>query len=634
MGASKSFSTRLSLNILLIVSILFIIALGIVAVSSHLLIAEEATKNANNTLKSSISSISGTLQKIETATQNTAWVVKENIHDSAELYKITQELVKNNPEIIGSAIAFDSNYFRGKHFFSPYSYLDTNNELLSFQLGTSSNDYFTQEWYAIPSKSSKPHWSEPYFDYGGAKELMSTYSFPIKDQHNKVIAIITADISLEWLTSEVTSIHPYEHSFAVFVSSNGNYLASGKENIDENQNILQSSITQSNENLMEMAQNMLEGKDGSTIYHVKGKVGFAVYGPIYNGWSAVIFTQYSDVLHRTSQMHLVLVFVGLFGLLIMFIICYRTIRHLTQPLTEFSVSALTMAKGNFHAQLPEIKSRDEMLRLHDSFAYMQKSINTYISALRTTTANNERMESELNIARTIQLGMLSKDFPINENTNLHALIVPAKEVGGDLYDFYIKDNKLYFTVGDVSGKGVPAALVMAITRAAVHFFSSMGLSPQKIIEQLNSSVSEGNEMNMFATLFTGCIDLNTKNMQYCNAGHNPIIVIPPTLDEQPYYLHAQPNLAIGLFGDFSYNQEELTLAPGSRLIIYTDGVSEAETSQKELFGEDRLLATVSTPEFRNLSSENMVNTLYATINDFIQENEPNDDITILAITLN
>ena len=147
-----------------------------------------------------------------------------------------------------------------------------------------------------------------------------------------------------------------------------------------------------------------------------------------------------------------LLLVAVVGLIIVYFMCRREIRRMTRPVTELSVSALNMAKGNFKANLPEIASKDEMLRLRDSFVYLQNSISDYIGQLKTTRSDNERMESELNVARTIQMGMLNTDFP----PQLHAMLKPAKEVGGDLYDFIRKGDVLHIAVGDVSGKGVPA----------------------------------------------------------------------------------------------------------------------------------------------------------------------------------
>lgn len=628
---SRSFSTRLSLNILLVVSILFIVALAIVAVSSHILMSQEARKSASNILAANIAKIELALNSVEVNVQNASWMLEKHSNDDAFCYDITRKLVEENPFIVGSTIAFDSTYRADHCFFSPYSYRDDEGNILQKRLGEEGIASFEAEWFQVPLQSGEPHWSEPYFDEGGGEVMMSTYSFPLKNKNGEVYAIITADIALDWLDKLVKSIKPYENAFATLASAKGHYLNTSSQ-IDLSKETLYSTAKRvADPHATQLVDSMLAGKTGSIIFHHHGETSFAVYGHLKNGWSMSIACIYREVLARNSQMHIVLFLVGLLGLLIMFIICYRTIRHLTQPLTEFSVSALNMAKGNFQAQLPRIQSKDEMLRLYDSFAYMQKSINTYIHELRNTTSANERMESELNIARAIQLGMLPKDFPHTDRCNLFALLNPAKEVGGDLYDFQMKDDSLYFAVGDVSGKGVPAALVMAITRAACRFFAGMGLSMDKVAYQLNNSVADGNDANMFATLFLARIDLNTYKMSFCNAGHNPIIVIPP--DAEPYYYKAIPNLAVGLFTDFTYQSETLDLKPGTRLLIYTDGVSEAETAAKELFSEDRLLQVCSTPEFRQMSPEEMVNTVYAAVKDFTAGNDQNDDITIMALNI-
>lgn len=628
---SRSFSTRLSLNILLIVSILFIIALAIVAISSHILMSQEAQKSAASILDANISKIELTLNSVEVNVQNASWTLESSSKNDAFCYDITRKLVEENPFIVGSTIAFDSAYRADHRFFSPYSYRDSSGKIVQKRLGEEGVASFEAEWYQVPFHSGEPHWSEPYFDEGGGEVMMSTYSLPLKNEKGEVYAIITADIALDWLDQLAKSIKPYENAFATLASAKGHYLITSSQ-IDLTKETLYSTAKRVKDpRATQLVDSMLAGKTGSIIFRHHNNTSFAVYGPMKNGWCMSITCRYDEVLARNSKMHMVLFLVGLLGLLIMFIICYRTIRHLTQPLTEFSVSALNMAKGNFQAQLPRIQSRDEMLRLHDSFAYMQKSINTYIRELRSTTSANERMESELNIARAIQLGMLPKDFPHTDRCELSALLNPAKEVGGDLYDFQAKNDSLYFAVGDVSGKGVPAALVMAITRAACRFFAGMGLSMDKVAYQLNNSVADGNDANMFATLFLARINLETYQMSFCNAGHNPIIIIPP--DSEPYYYKAIPNLAVGLFPDFPYQLETLDLKPGTRLLIYTDGVSEAETSAKELFGEERLLQVCSTSEFRQMRPEEMVNTVYAAVKDFAAGNDQNDDITIMAITI-
>lgn len=319
-----------------------------------------------------------------------------------------------------------------------------------------------------------------------------------------------------------------------------------------------------------------------------------------------------------------LLIVGILGLVIVFFVCRKEIRRMTRPITELSVSAMNMGMGNFKAKLPEISSKDEMRRLRDSFVYLQNSVTDYIVQMKTTKSDNERMESELNVARAIQMGMLSTDFP----PRIHAMLNPAREVGGDLYDFMRMGDCLHFAIGDVSGKGVPASLMMAITRATLHFMASLDLPLHASLSRINNNVAESNSHGMFVTLFVARIDLKTLRMVFCNAGHNPLVVVPP--DGEPYFLKAKNNLAVGLIEDFPFEAESIDLKPGTRLIAYTDGVTEAENTALEQYGDDRLLQEVGRID-RNMDNKAAVDQIYRSVLAFANGNAQNDDITILSI---
>ena len=319
-----------------------------------------------------------------------------------------------------------------------------------------------------------------------------------------------------------------------------------------------------------------------------------------------------------------LLLVAIVGIVMVYFICHREIRRMTRPVTELSVSALNMAKGNFKANLPEINSKDEMLRLRDSFVYLQNSISDYIGQLKTTRSDKERMESELNVAHTIQMGMLNTDFP----PQLHALLTPAKEVGGDLYDFIRMGDVLHFAIGDVSGKGVPASLVMAITRSMLHFVATLDLPLNDSVNRINNSVADGNSNDMFVTLFIARINLKTLRMDYCNAGHNPPVIISP--DGTPRFLPVKSNLAAGLLEQFPYQDEHIDLEPGSRIVVYTDGVTEAETDRLELYGEERLMEVVKQLK-ADMDEEAVVNHIYQSVKTFTAGHPQNDDITIMSV---
>lgn len=627
MSGKKSFSTRLSLNILLVTSVLFLLAIGIASVSSHILIAEEAQNSSDNLLDATITKIEKSLMEVEAAVQVTAWIADGRKDKQEALYYLTHEMVARTDKIKGCAIAFKPYYFENDYYFSPYSYREEDGSIHTKQLGSQSYDYFYMDWYQIPALTGEPCWSEPYFDEGGGKFYMSTYSFPLKDRNGEVFAIVTADVSVEWIAELLEGIKPYSSSHVSLVSRSGAYINidSGSRFIGETVYSTLTYVDDDDDEVDSLVYSMMSGKKGMRKYSRSHKVSFAVYGPLENGWILSISCDYRDVLKRTSQMNLILVVIGLVGLLLIFIFCYIVIRKLTRPLTTFSESAIRIAKGDFSAPLPEIKSEDEIRQLRNSFEYMQNSLTSYIEDLKNTTAANERFASELNIASNIQMAMLPKNFPNLENIDLYAILKPAKEVGGDLYDFYVKDRQLHFAIGDVSGKGVPAALIMAITRAAFRFVSGLGLPVNEVVENINDALSEGNEAGMFVTMFVGCLDLDTGELQYCNAGHNPVIINGEFLD-------VKPNIAVGLFSGFKYQMQSVKLERGSRIVLYTDGVSEAERADKAQYGDERLLDWSRHFE-RYHGARQACEGLLDSVHEFVDGNAQNDDITICTIKL-
>jgi len=626
----RSFSARLSINIMLIVNMFFIITIAVIAFSSHRLIADEATRSASNLLKANISKIEKDLQRVETEVGVMASQASQNLNNEKVLFEMTRSLLNNDPGIVGSAIALRSNYIPGHHFYSPYSYKDALGNIHDSWLGSETYDYFYMDWYQIPSLLGKPCWSEPYYDDGGGKWLMSTYSFPLKDENGEVFAIVTADVSLDEISERISKIKPYESSYTFLLSRNGTHMANVKENFLEGETLISSAIEMDNPKALEIAKSVLKGEEGIVRFNEgKLKSSFAIYGPLVNGWSACTICDYREILAQTTTMNMILILIGLLGMTIIFFLCYFTVRKLTRPLTQFCDSAISIANGNFDTVLPEIESQDEIAQLRNSFQYLQESLNKYIRDLKESTAVQQRMESELNIARQIQQDMLPHVFPHNEQIDLGALLIPAKEVGGDLYDFYIRDGYLYFAIGDVSGKGVPAALVMAITRASFRFVCRLGLPVGQALGKINDFVASNNTTEMFVTMFIGKYNLETGLLEYCNGGHNPIVIIDP--DEGPSFLKVKPNIAIGLYDHFFYESASIQLKKNTRLLLYTDGVTEAETSLKDQYGEKRLLEWCRNNVGRHRNSSEAADSLLEDVRRFTGGNEQNDDITILAI---
>ncbi len=266
-------------------------------------------------------------------------------------------------------------------------------------------------------------------------------------------------------------------------------------------------------------------------------------------------------------------------------------------------------------------------KAHNQLQETHEQLLTAYDQLEETTAAKERIESDLRIARNIQMGMVPSTFPERSDVDLYASMTPAKEVGGDLYGYYLSGDKLYFALGDVSGKGVPASLFMAQATRLFRTLAAQQLMPAQICTQINDALSgEDNETCMFVTMFVGLADLTTGHLDFCNAGHNPPVLLRNNTAE---FIDMIPNAPIGLFPGMEYEGEEIADVTGCPLFVYTDGLNEAENRQQEQFTDERLLDILEHTHFE--SSKQTIEMLREEVEKHRDGAEPNDDLTMLCV---
>lgn len=635
MKLNQSFSARLSLYVMIATSVLCIGGLIGAEIFSVKELNKSVSKDAAEVLEGQIKDVEKVLAEVESATKNMVWVVRENLDDAEFMFHLSGKILENNPYIIGAAIAFEPYYFPSKgKWFAPYSSVNTDGKLVTYQCGTPEYDYFNEDWYRLPKSRNYAMWLDPYYDEDNAEHglcrYLTTYSVPFRDDEGKFIGILQSDVSLQDITDKLSSLEGYEHSYSMLLGRSGSFISHPDSLVLSLATIFEYANEAGNDEISELGRNMISGKSGATVMNDHNGKNYVAYGSLSNGWSMAIVCPYSDIYKGVTKMNFSLTILMLLELLLLFIVIRRIVSRTTKPIIEFAYSALTIGKGNFNARIPEIKTHDELRRLHDSLEYMLMSFNDYIEQLKMSTTSNERYESELNIASSIQRQMLPYTFQKSDKFDVYAKLTPAKEVGGDLFDYLVRDNCLYIAIGDVSGKGVPAALYMAITRYAFNFIACLGLCVDDVMEKINNSFCKGNSMMMFVTMFIAKINLETYEMEYCNAGHNPVVMKDPEGDAR--YLHSKPNIAIGLVDDFDFEKETLQLSKGTRLLLYTDGVTEAEDVDKNQYGEDRLLEFIQNTSEED-SSEAVINKLFSSVKEFTGENVQNDDITVLTVKL-
>ncbi|MEL7589631.1 MAG: SpoIIE family protein phosphatase [Prolixibacteraceae bacterium] len=634
-NTKKSLSLRIVVYVLTFCVFLFILLLSVFYISSKSKIEKATLTNAQLRTNNVVLDAERILLSVTRIVDNYKWIIENENISREEIYALTRRMVENNSDILGAAVAFEPFFFEKEgQYFAPYSYREKDS-IKTIQLGNPEYDYFYMDWYQIPMVTQKTCWTDPYFDTGGGNALITTYSTPFFrtiNNERKPAGVITVDLPLDWFTEIVSSVRVLETGYASVLSPSGTFITHPNKDLIMNQSIFSYAEELGNAELREIGRQIQKTESGLVPSTLKGVERRLYYKRLpSSGWTMAIIFPVSEMYQPLRSISIVLIILVVTGLLLLSLIVSRIIKKQIAPLKFFADSARIIAGGNFTSKLPEITSEDELKDLHDSFEYVQHKLSDYIENLKQTTSAKEKIESELRIAREIQMGMIPKIFPPFPNLreiDLYATLQPAKEVGGDLYDFFmIGEEHLCFAIGDVSGKGVPASLFMAVTRTLLRSVAPDQKSPAAIVNSLNRSLSTNNDSNMFVTFFLGIVELKTGKMTYANAGHNPPVLIGPS-GEAEFFEFAK-NIPVGVFEEFNYEERERHLQKGDKIFLYTDGVTEAENSQDELYSENRLLKCLQ--ENSHLDPRSMICKVTEDVASHVKGNPQSDDMTMLSI---
>ena len=650
----RSIAGRLTLRIMVTSLTIFAIVAAVIYAIVFVIGLAMTVTNYQSVMEFSNERINNVFTSVEVAIANNIPEVEESLSNPDKLEVIVDRILRLNPQIVGSSIAFRPGFFpQRQRLFAPYAYR-SGQQILLKQLGTPEYNYPEREWYRKPVELGRPYWSDPYFDKEGGNINMVTYSLPLMNSVGEAYAVITADIAIDWIADMIDhadsinngqarefflSADSASRSYSFIVGHDGVFIAHPDKEVALHKNILDLARETKGQADNEVARAMLSGERGWRSFADAADDNadildcpFCFYAPLERtGWSMGVVLPLRSLLRPGNKAGVLFLHIIGIGVIVMFLVCFISIRRVTRPLRSFAQSADEIAKGHIDTELPVIKTKDEMRRLHDSFETMQRSLVRQIEKTRTVNAEKGRIEGELQTAREIQMSMLPKTFPAfpdRADIDVYGQQTPAKEVGGDLFDFFIRDEKLFFCVGDVSGKGVPASLVMAVTRTLFRTVSSRESNPGKIVSSINDVTTANNESDMFVTLFLGVLDLPTGRLRYCNAGH----CAPLLLGSGVGVLPVAPNLPLGIVEKFEFQRQEAIVSPGTTIFLYTDGLTEAENTRHELFGDSRLLEAASEVFRRgHIQPNQIVGELTEAVHAFVGEAEQSDDLTMMAI---
>ena len=467
----RSLSAKLSTWIVLFTAIILLATLFYSSFVARRYVKVEAVQRAGQVLDNSVLKLTNILEDVKLSADNLEWLVYRNLEHPELMMDYSRSTVQGTPGLNGCSISFEPYYYKDRYYYSAYSgYLDEDT-IQTVQEGGDDYQYFYLSWYQLPKLLNQPCWTEPYCDWEQdddsdmQTQMLVSYCKPLNDSEGNFIGSISLDISLKWLSETLASVQPYPHSYVILISRGGTFLVHPDPEKLFYQTIYTGTLGNKNTALEDLGDSMLNMEKGMRALRMDGKRSYVFYTPLKEtGWSMGIVCPERDIFSSFNRLQWLIVGFGLLSLALMFFVCFRVIRKTLNPLSNLAAQARNIADGHFDSVLPEDPRQDEIGTLSRSFSNMQTSLVSFIDELQRTTAKRERIESELQVARNIQRGMIPRKFPSRAGVDLYGEMVPAKEVGGDLYDFFLQDGKLYFCIGDVSGKGIPASLLMAMTR--------------------------------------------------------------------------------------------------------------------------------------------------------------------------
>ena len=488
-------------------------------------------------------------------------------------------------------------------------------------------NYPQQNWYTTIKKGAtekdKVVWTAPYVDEAGTHTLMMTLGAGIFDPAGRFVGMSTVDWELDAITQSVSSIRPTRNSFTLFADQSNDFILVLSDH-DVTQNVTGLSL----KTIPWFSENLKNG--GEIVYNeVKYRTFKRTLG---NNMIIVVNVPEDELFHEINQNLKGTILTLLLASIIIALITYILLnRFISSPIAYLSRRVGEIGAGDLDTKI-HLDTNDELAKLARSFNEMTKDIKNHIQSLNDITAEKERIATELDVAREIQASMLPSVFPPypgRHEFDVFAMMESAEEVGGDFYDLYlIDDDHLAVVIGDVSDKGIPAALFMVVTKMLIQNYAHLGFSVGEIFSQTNNRLCKNNEVGMFVTAFMGILNVRTGVFSYVNAGHNPPFIrrVKGGFEK----LDVSPGFVLAGVEGMVYQPEYLKMAEGDSIFLYTDGVTEASRADLSFFGDARLLNALN--ERREDDMTQLLKGVKQKLDDFVNGAQQSDDITMLGLT--
>jgi len=558
--------------------------------------------------------------------------------NDAVLYALLYANASSNDMIYGAAVAFEPYaYKQDIRLFAPYVF---DHDLKRVDLSTLADDYTASNstWYAQVISTGRARWSDPYFDTGAGTMPITTYATPVLRQ-DEFIGVATLDLRLDKLSRNIAA-QLNGRKFMV-MGGNGQFVAHYLSHLTLNSGLRELAAMQESPEFDAMAERILSGETGFQVMQglflneadIPGNT-WIYHTPILStGWFlATLIAEEELMTPLRDQIRIAVLGMSL-TILLIFILVWLVSSRLTLPIKLLEAAVSDVARGKLDTQIQNIRSMDELGRLSIGFNRMLKNLKKQVELQSQQETARKVVERELQMARETQRSLLPSEFPPfpdRREFDLHALSQPASHVAGDFFDFFLVNPKtLVFVIADVSGKGMSAALVMAVTRTIIRDLAKSGSSPAEILYETNERLRESQKGAAFVTVFLGSYNINTGRLIYANGGHLPPCLISQTGNVSQ--VGEATGTIVGMLENQVYRNGELRLEPGESLVLFTDGFTEARSPTGEFYGNTRVRDFLQANSQSNTSilCESAVREIIKFQNDNLA-----DDLTILALKRN
>lgn len=552
--------------------------------------------------------------------------------DRAGVVRMLQTLVDNDRSAIGGLVVLQAGVLSDGQPMAYHAGVPSAGVVDRDLLATGYN-VFDKPWYRRTIESRDPWWSEPYFNETAGGRWMTTLNLPLRDPYReRTVGMVSLDVPMEYLAQLLAPMNDLSGVQATLYTPQGMIAVHPQSGVALKYDIGQYAAASGRPGMQKAVEaHRLRREYRSAGVTRSGNGGHLVLIPADDGWSVQLWVSDAAVLDQLESRFWILLVGGLLTMLGLALLVIRLSRRITDPLLSLTQVARRFASGEFDSPLPRSKRGDEVDVLTHALGRAGDSIQSQMREIESMASARQKLDSELSIARDIQRSMLPSAPSLRHgarNLRTFAALEPAKAVGGDFFNFFLRDGTLWFAIGDVSDKGIPAALFMArslaVLEAAIH---RSGVTPADALREAATKLAQNNETCMFATVLCGTIDVSTGAMAVASAGHDAPLLRSADRSVKSLMLDSGPPLGFEVAA--SYPQWTGRLEPGEALLAYTDGITEAFDASNQAFGEERLHQAAAGEGDAAALCERVL----SAVSGFASDVPQSDDITVLAISM-